>query len=258
MQPYRRTISLSVAVVMALGLGLPAAWGHATLLKSIPASGASLAQTPGVIRAWFSEPLAVKGTTLKLFDVQKKLLASGGVDAAVAKHDVLKLTPPHLMPGSYAVEWYVISADDGDVRRGSFKFTVKAAAQTMAPSMAALPPLTLVAPADKAQVKNPVTLVIETPGDIEKLTMGGGMAGMSGMSGMGSTEGGFHLHILVDSQVIMPTAKELTKVAGTSRYTYRLASLSPGPHAIKVFWADNKTHAAMGTVHAATCMVMNY
>ena len=41
--------------------------------------------------AWFSEELAVKPSTLRLYDAHNKLLARGGIDPKVAKHDVMRL-----------------------------------------------------------------------------------------------------------------------------------------------------------------------
>ena len=219
-----------------------------SLVKSSPANGASLSKAPSEIRAWFSEELTVKGSTLRLYDSHQKLVASGGIDSAVAKHDVMRIAAPHLANGAYLVKWHAISADDNEPKDGSFKFSIGMGAQMTKVRKADLPPLQLVTPANGAQVKNPVALVVETPGDLDHLTMGGGMAGMSGM------DSGIHLHILVDSLVIMPPAGKLTKV-GPSRYQYVVGPLPAGTHTIKVYWADNKTHDAVGPVHTAKCMV---
>ncbi len=224
------------------------AWSHASLVKSSPANGASLSKAPSEIRAWFNEELKVKGSTLRLYDSRQKLVASGGIDPAAAKHDVMRIAAPHLANAGYVVKWHAISADDNEPKDGSFKFSVGMGAQMTKAPMADLPPLQLITPANGAPVKNPVALVVETPGDLDHLTMGGGMAGMSGM------DSGIHLHILVDSLVFMPPASKLTKV-GPSRYQYVIGPLSAGMHTIKVFWADNKTHAAVGPVHTAKCAV---
>lgn len=223
------------------------AWGHATLVKSSPANGASLAQSPPAIHAWFNEELAIKTSTMRLYNSHQKLVASGGVDSTVAKHNVMKIAPPPLAKGAYVVQWVAVSADDNETRKGSFKFSI-GGAQTTKPPMADLPALHLIAPANGGRVKNPVTVVVETPADIDRFTMGGGMAGMSGMGE------GVHLHILVDGRAFMPTATQLTKV-GPSRYQYGVGSFSAGTHTIKVFWADNKKHEAVGPVHTATCTI---
>ena len=247
----RALIGLLGASVLA---ALPAApvWAHAQMTKSTPANGATLASAPTVIQAWFSEELASSGNRLQLFDVHDKLLATGGLDPAVSGHTVLRLSPPRLRLGGYLVRWHVVSADDNAVSQGYFRFSVRGMA--MAPTGTAAPPLPalqLVAPADHSTVKNPVTIIVETPGDMKSLTMGGG-GQMSGMGNMGGP--GVHLHIVVDGVATMPTSDQLT-AAGSQRYQYVLAPLSPGPHTVKVFWADNKTHGPMGPVHGATFTV---
>lgn len=111
-----------------------------------------------------------------------------------------------------------------------------------------LPPLRLIAPTSHAQLRNPIAVVIETPGDISQLTMSTSMSGMA--------MGGVHLHITVDGKVFMPATQQMKKVAA-SRYSYQLSGkLSAGTHTIKVFWADDKTHATAGTPQAVTFTVV--
>ncbi len=240
-----------------IGAGLLAALlappvsAHAAMTKSSPPNGATLAATPAVIQAWFSDEVTSSGSYLRLYDARNRLLASGGLDPRVSSHMVLRLVPPHLSAGGYLVRWHVVAAYDNHVTEGYFRFSVRGPA--MAPSgMAALslPALQLVAPVDHSTIKNPVAVVIQTPGDIKTLTMGGGQT-----SGMGSMGGpGVHLHILVDGVTTMPSRDQLTP-AGSQRYQYILAPLSPGTHTVAVFWADNKTHEAVGPVHKATFTV---
>ena len=255
----KASVSLMVAGLV-LVLAKSPAWAHAELMKSSPINGAAFASTPSAIRAWFSEELAPSGSYLRLYDAHNKLLATGGLDPKVSNHEALRLVPPHLSPGTYLVRWHVVSADDNAVTQGSFRFSIERTA--MAPSGVAsspsgmtsssLPPLQLVAPMDHGSVKNPVAVVVETPGDIKKLTMDGGL--MSGMGSMGAGDAGVHLHILVDGATSMPSSDQL-KALGNHRYEYTLARLSPGAHTVKVFWADSKTHQPVGAVHAATCTV---
>lgn len=123
-------VGLLATVLFALApLGF--AWGHAEVVKSSPAGGTSVKQSPTVIQATFSEELA-KGSIMRLYDGHQKLLASGGLDASISKHTVLKIVPPHLAPGGYVVQWVAISADDGNTHKGSFRFSVGGAAQTVA------------------------------------------------------------------------------------------------------------------------------
>jgi methionine-rich copper-binding protein CopC len=219
---------------------------HASLVKSSPAGGAKLSKGPAEVRAWFDDKLAVKGSVLRLQDAHMKVLATGGVDQKVKTLDVMALKTPPLMAGTYTVTWVAVSDDDGATRKGSFKFSISAAAASPSGTMAMgsmndLPALHLVTPADGARVGNPVALVIETPGKIEDLTMGTGMSPMGAMPGA-------HLHVLADGTTFMPAASQLIKI-GPGRYKYTLPKLSAGAHTVKVFWADNKTHEPKSTVH---------
>lgn len=250
-----RRVSAALVCVLAAGsLALAPvgfAWGHAELVKSSPAGGAALKQSPTVIQATFSEELA-KGSIMRVYDGHQKLLASGGLDASVSKHTVLKIVPPHLAPGGYVVQWVAISADDGNTHKGSFRFSVGGTAMAPAAPMADLPPLHLIAPTSRAKLKNPVVLVIETTGDMSQLTMGKGMAPMGGMA-MGPQ---VHLHIAVDGRMFMPSTDQLKKV-GPSRYEYSVpGTLAAGTHTVKVFWADDKTHATAGTAQTVTFTVV--
>src|SRR5579864_5390797 len=182
-------VAVGVATLLA-GVRVSA---HAEMTKSSPANGAALTSSPSAIQAWFSEELATHGNYLHLYDAHNKQLGTGGLDPKVSSHEVLRLAPPRLSPGSYLVRWHVVSADDNAVSEGYFRFSVGSMA--MAPSgtpASSLPALKLVGPADHSTVKNPVAVVIETPGDIKTLTMDG-MGGMGGMSGPK-----VHLHIMID------------------------------------------------------------
>ena len=253
-----RTVSALIAgllTVVSLALGpLTSAWGHAALVKSSPANGAVLKQAPAAIQATFSEELN-KASVLRLYDAHQKLVAKGGLDPMVSNHRVLKVVPPHLPAGTYSVEWVAISSDDGDTRKGSFKFSVATAATAPMGATTGLPPLRLIGPAGRAQVKNPVAVVIETSVDISQVTMGTSMSSMNGMGLSSSMSAPVHLHIVVDGTAYMPAANQLTKV-GPSRYEYRLPKLAAGAHTMKVFWADNKTHAPAGGVQTVTYTVV--
>ena len=231
-----------------------AAWAHASLVKSSPANGAVLKQTPSVIQATFDDDLD-KASALRLYDSHQTLLARGGLDPQVAGHRGLKLVPPHLGAGTYTVQWVAISSDDGATRKGAFKFSIAGTATAPAGASANLPPLRLVAPPGHAQVKNPVAVVIETSADISQVTMGSGMSSMSGMGSGHGMAAPVHLHIIVDGTAYMPAVAQMTKV-GPSRYQYNLPKLAAGAHTMKVFWADNKTHAPSGAVQTVTYTVV--
>lgn len=123
-----RTFWIAAAVWVAASVLVfaPARPGlaHAELVKSSPAGGSKLAKAPAEVRAWFSEKLAVKGSVLRLEDARMKVLASGGVDQKVKTLDVMAVKAPTLKAGTYTVMWIAVSDDDGNVHKGSFKFTI--------------------------------------------------------------------------------------------------------------------------------------
>jgi len=240
-----------VAAALLAWIPVASVQAHAELTKSSPASGATLAHSPSMIQAWFSEELAVKGSTMRLYNSQGKVLATGGVDSMVSNHQVMKVIPPHLSAGAYMVRWHAVAADDNAVTQDSFHFSVSGAASMSSGAMAmSLPAIQIIAPASHASVTNPVTLVIETPGDMKTMTMGS-MASMSNMGSMSGTTPGVHLHIVTDGATAMPSADQLTKV-GENRYKYSLPLLPAGAHTVKVYWADNKTHAVRGALQTVT------
>jgi copper transport protein len=115
--------------LMCVGPVLPTQ-AHATLVKSSPAAGAALSESPAAIQAWFSEEVAVKGSVMRLYDGADKVLAAGGVDLNDKAHESMKVIPPLLTPGAYQVRWHAISADDNHVTEDVFRFSVKSAART--------------------------------------------------------------------------------------------------------------------------------
>ena len=123
-------------------------------------------------------------------------------------------------------------------------------ASAVVSSAAEPPPLYIVSPSAHSHVANPVSVVVQTTGNMAHLTMGGAME-MGNASGAGS---GMHLHIAVDGKDLMPAAGQLVN-AGKNLYRYTLAPLTPGAHTIRVYWADNKTHRPVGPIRSVTCIV---
>ncbi len=108
----------------------------------------------------------------------------------------------------------------------------------------ALPPLKILSPRNGATVSSPLAVVFETPADLSNMTMGAHMV----------EETAPHLHIDLDKRVNMPAMKQLTRV-GANRYRFSLGTVSPGRHAIRVYWADAKAHKLMGSAHVVAITV---
>ena len=135
--PVRRPgILLAAATALVLLLpGLAAA--HAELQTSTPADTAVVQGTPPEISGTYSERVKVDGSSLVLQDAGTgKELATGGVDPADDKR--MAITPvPELVPGDYIVKSTTVSADDNDIDRQQWIFTVvPVTAPTASPSEA--------------------------------------------------------------------------------------------------------------------------
>ncbi len=121
-----RTARLGAAVLAALALAGTAA-AHARLLRSEPAAGAVLRTAPREVRAWFSDELDSDRSGLSVWDDRGRQVddGRGGVDLTDLdrRSMVARLRP--IGPGTYTVRWRAVSADDGFVAEGRFRFTIR-------------------------------------------------------------------------------------------------------------------------------------
>ncbi|MDQ7820789.1 MAG: copper resistance protein CopC [Armatimonadota bacterium] len=117
-------VSAAAAVVLALAASAAA---HARLVRSEPAAGAVLRSAPREVRAWFSEELDPGRSRLSVWDARGRQVddGRGGVDLddLDRRSMVARLRP--VGPGTYTVRWRAVSADDGFVAEGQFRFTVR-------------------------------------------------------------------------------------------------------------------------------------
>jgi len=118
---------------------------HATLLSSEPAAKSTLASSPTRIRLVFSEEIEPSLGRIRL-------VAPGGrVVTLVSKgdpHDVSALIAPittPLEPGSYRVEWRIVS-EDGHPIDGAYTFTLSGANDTTQSAAAITPSAPTAAP----------------------------------------------------------------------------------------------------------------
>jgi copper transport protein len=113
-------------VVAAAALALPAAaWGHATLLRTLPANGASVATAPREVRVVFDDVVRVGPGVAAIRNGGGSVLA-GKANVAGARTLVVPLRPG-LRKGIYSVRWSIVS-DDGHLESGVIAFGVGTAA----------------------------------------------------------------------------------------------------------------------------------
>jgi methionine-rich copper-binding protein CopC len=122
--------ALAMAVLMSAGAAgyTPAPAWHTHLVRSEPAVNDTLARSPSAIRLWFSEPVELAVTTVKLADAAGTSVALAKVtraDAGEAAPVAVTLNAP-LPPGSYVITWRT-AAKDGHPANGTINFVVKEA-----------------------------------------------------------------------------------------------------------------------------------
>ena len=106
--------------VFFLLLAAGPAFAHAMLQKSLPAAGARL-KSPRHVTLTFSEALEPAFSGAILLDADGR-----NVTGAPVKIDgpVITITPGHLDPGVYRVNWHSVGHDTHRLE-GEFSFTVK-------------------------------------------------------------------------------------------------------------------------------------
>ena len=127
-------------------LALPnVAGAHAELIRSEPGQGAALGSAPARVDLWFSETLSPNGSSIRVYDSQRKQVDKGDdkLDPSDATH--LSVSLDKLSDGTYTVAWASSSVTDGHVISGTYSFTVgvsrlpgAAASTNQTPSPAAI------------------------------------------------------------------------------------------------------------------------
>jgi methionine-rich copper-binding protein CopC len=116
----RWVIALTVGGLIALSVG-PAAWGHADVEEATPSANSRVGKSPREVKLVLAEAPG-PGSTLRVRDgcdanVVEDIVASedtSTLSAALARGE----------PGRWRVRFASVSAVDGHLVRGGFKFTV--------------------------------------------------------------------------------------------------------------------------------------
>jgi methionine-rich copper-binding protein CopC len=244
----RMCLLVGVLVAFLVGVALPGrvVFAHAKLLRADPKPGSTVASPPTVVRAWFNEELDTKRSVIIVRDVKGKQVddGKGGVDLSDMDRKSLKATLKAVGPGTYTVTWTAVSADDANLEKGAFRFTIAATKGAGTTDPQALPPLKIISPTGGAIISSPVSIVFETSADLSKMTMGKDSMAMQTP----------HLHVDIDKRMDMPAMNQIVRL-GANRYRYHLGSVAVGPHTIRVYWAETKTHKPMGPVQTAAVTV---
>jgi methionine-rich copper-binding protein CopC len=133
--PAFRFAALLLASGLLLLIAPAATLAHSELEKPTPADKSTVTTPVLQVSGTFTESIKVDGSKLLVKNASGATVAQGGVDPGDDKVMTASPTDP-LANGAYTVEWTTISADDGDVARGTWTFTVAVAAT---PSATATP-----------------------------------------------------------------------------------------------------------------------
>jgi methionine-rich copper-binding protein CopC len=118
----RSVLALAAGAAVTLLAG-SAAFAHAHLVRATPAVGTTVHEAPTEVQLRFNEKLEATFSTVVVRDAAGKQVDKA--DAQVDKTDrlLMHVSLPPLTPGTYKVEWRVMSADTHKVN-GNFTFVV--------------------------------------------------------------------------------------------------------------------------------------
>ena len=111
-------------IAFAIAGGIAAqAQAHAFLDHASPAVGSSVPAAPGAVTLWFTQALEPAFSSATVTDPAGRRVDLGVVRPVPGHADELQVGLKSLPPGSYTVNWHVVSVDT-HTTEGSFTFTV--------------------------------------------------------------------------------------------------------------------------------------
>ena len=104
----------------------PQAWAHAFLDHAEPKVGGTVANSPSIIKIWFTQDLEPAFSTIEVQDAQGNEVDKKDTHLDDKDKTLLLVSVPQLPDSTYTVTWHVTSVDTHRTQ-GQFKFTVKTA-----------------------------------------------------------------------------------------------------------------------------------
>jgi len=118
-----RSAALAFVAAVAWLASAPAA-AHAFLDHADPRVGSTIAQSPRSVRLWFSQALEPAFSRVRIVDASGKTVDAGDAHVDTSDATILSVTVPTLAPGTYRVQWRVVSVDT-HVTEGDYTFEIK-------------------------------------------------------------------------------------------------------------------------------------
>jgi methionine-rich copper-binding protein CopC len=118
---FRYLIAFSLCT-LSVGLTCVCAFAHAYPDRVSPADGAVVNQSPSEVRIQFTEGVELEFSRIDVKGSAGKTVSKGKVRRDGTDVLIIDLLP--LEPGSYTIEWQVLSVDT-HITQGVLRFTVK-------------------------------------------------------------------------------------------------------------------------------------
>ena len=120
-----RHLAMALAVAAAAGFAAAPAAAHAFLDHADPRVGSTVQASPGNVRLWFTEPLEPAFSRVHVVDASGRTVDAGDAHVDASDPSVLSVSLPTLLaPGSYRVQWRVVSVDT-HVTVGDYTFEIR-------------------------------------------------------------------------------------------------------------------------------------
>lgn len=120
---WRRCVLMLAGVFLLCALPSVAS-AHTELVRSDPADGAVLAESPGLAQLWFSGDIAASRSTARLVDEHGAAVPDVQVVKGSGDPRVIAVELPSLTDGGYGLLWEAISARDGHTSTGTVTFSI--------------------------------------------------------------------------------------------------------------------------------------
>ena len=112
-----------MAILIGFG-AIHTSFGHAFVINSSPSQSASIAASPQQVDVFFSEPVDLRYSNLKVLDSNGKQVDKGDVRYLQNDESKLTVSVPLLKDGTYTVSTNVLSQIDGHVTDNAFVFAI--------------------------------------------------------------------------------------------------------------------------------------
>ena len=120
----RGIIPAVVTAAIALGIAGAAARAHAFLDHADPRVGSTVSTPPAAVTLWFTEDIEPAFSRVSVINQTGLRVDLGNVQVPPGHPDQLQVGLQKLPPGSYRVNWRVVSVD-AHATEGGFEFRVE-------------------------------------------------------------------------------------------------------------------------------------